>query len=160
MHRKFRTSLVLRAIFGTDTFRFSAMLGTFAFVYKFLLNSLPLLPIPTQLAFLLEPSFKSKAKRSRSIISSAESEPGSSGYVTPSSTLLPVHHNQSGTTSASGPSLTPSHLSINGEINYLRLGGARWHAVLAGALAGLGVMWEKKERRVTIAQQLFVRYVS
>jgi hypothetical protein len=34
----------------------------------------------------------------------------------------------------------------------------RWHAALAGAIAGgLGIMLEKKARRVTIAQQLFVR---
>ena len=35
----------------------------------------------------------------------------------------------------------------------------RWHAALAGALAGgLAVLWETKERRLGIAQQLFVRY--
>lgn len=34
----------------------------------------------------------------------------------------------------------------------------QWYAVVAGALAGgFGVMFEKKGRRVTIAQQLFVR---
>ena len=36
----------------------------------------------------------------------------------------------------------------------------RWHSMLAGALAGgLAVMFEKRSRRVVIAQQLFVRYV-
>ena len=36
----------------------------------------------------------------------------------------------------------------------------RWHAVVAGAIAGgIGVLFEKKNRRLTIAQQLFVRFV-
>lgn len=35
----------------------------------------------------------------------------------------------------------------------------RWHAMFAGALAGgLAVMFEKRSRRLVIAQQLFVRY--
>jgi hypothetical protein len=50
-------------------------------------------------------------------------------------------------------------LSLTSEIVYSRLDGARWHAVVAGALAGLSVLWEKKGRRITIAQQIFVRYV-
>ena len=34
----------------------------------------------------------------------------------------------------------------------------RWHALFAGALAGgLGLSFEKRRRRVNIAQQLFVR---
>lgn len=34
----------------------------------------------------------------------------------------------------------------------------KWYALVAGAIAGgLGVLFEKKGRRVTIAQQLFVR---
>ena len=34
----------------------------------------------------------------------------------------------------------------------------RWHAALAGAIAGgLAIMWEKKGRKGTIAQQMFVR---
>ena len=37
----------------------------------------------------------------------------------------------------------------------------RWYAIVAGAIAGgVGVMFEKKGRRVTIAQQMFVRYVQ
>lgn len=37
----------------------------------------------------------------------------------------------------------------------------RWHAVMAGALAGgLGLLFEKRGRRVNIAQQLFVRLVK
>ena len=34
-----------------------------------------------------------------------------------------------------------------------------WHAIVAGAVSGgVGILFEKKSRRVTIAQQLFVRY--
>lgn len=36
----------------------------------------------------------------------------------------------------------------------------RWHAVVAGAVAGgIGIMFEKRSRRIAIGQQLFVRYV-
>jgi len=36
----------------------------------------------------------------------------------------------------------------------------RWHAALAGAIAGgLAIMWETRRRRGVIAQQMFVRYV-
>jgi hypothetical protein len=35
----------------------------------------------------------------------------------------------------------------------------RWESALAGAVSGLAIFWEKRGRRVVIAQQLFVRYI-
>jgi hypothetical protein len=50
-------------------------------------------------------------------------------------------------------------LSAQAHQMWVRKKTRRWHAMLAGALAGgLAVMFEKRSRRVVIAQQLFVRY--
>ncbi|KAF8760001.1 peroxisome organization [Rhizoctonia solani] len=37
-------TLIRHAIFGSDSFRFAAMMGTFVAVYKFFINALPLIP--------------------------------------------------------------------------------------------------------------------
>ena len=51
-------------------------------------------------------------------------------------------------------------LSAHAQLVFLRKHTRRWHAAIAGAIAGgLAVIWEKKSRREIIAQQLFVRYV-
>ena len=56
----------------------------------------------------------------------------------------------------------PSRLSekaVKHEL-YMRKKGRRWHAALAGAVAGgLAILCEADSRRLTIAQQLFVRLV-
>ena len=49
-------------------------------------------------------------------------------------------------------------LSLTGKFNYSRMHVARWHAFVAGALAGFSVLSEKGEQRTMIAQQMFVRY--
>lgn len=44
---------------------------------------------------------------------------------------------------------------------WVRKKGRRWHAFVAGAVAGgVAILFETKKRRVGIAQQMFVRYVS
>ncbi|KAI6042738.1 hypothetical protein EDC04DRAFT_2656237 [Pisolithus marmoratus] len=49
-------------------------------------------------------------------------------------------------------------LSAHAQEVWVRKRTHRWHAALAGALAGsLAVMFEKRSRRIAIAQQLFVR---
>ena len=41
---------------------------------------------------------------------------------------------------------------------WVRRTARRWHSVIAGAVAGgIGLLFERKGRRLTIAQQLFVR---
>lgn len=50
-------------------------------------------------------------------------------------------------------------LSTRAQLMIIRKQTRRWHAALAGAVAGgLAIMWEKKGRKDLIAQQLFVRY--
>ena len=137
--------MVLHAIFGSDTFRFSSMLGSFTFIYKFLLNSLPLIPIPDQLS-ILQPYRSTRKHRAfdEGYFVSPNTESQAATPLT-----IPSKREKLGR--------KPGHLSVNSEIVYSRLDGARWHAILAGAVAGLSVLLEKKERRITIAQQIFVR---
>ena len=51
-------------------------------------------------------------------------------------------------------------LSTRAQLVLVRKQTRRWHAALAGGLAGaLAIMWEKRSRRVFIGQQMFVRLV-
>ena len=55
---------------------------------------------------------------------------------------------------------TRLHLSARAQLILFRKQTRRWHAALAGAIAGgLAIIWEKRTRRSLIAQQLFVRLV-
>ncbi|KAF9019287.1 hypothetical protein BDZ89DRAFT_322661 [Hymenopellis radicata] len=124
-----RLAILGHAIFGSDTWRFAAMLGTFTLVYKFLINALP----------LLFPPAKSKYN----------SQDGECDG--PEHTTLEVngdHHRRSARLS----------LSAHAQQVIVRKKTRRWHAALAGAVAGgLAVLFEKRGRRITIGQQLFVR---
>ncbi|SRR5258708_4701973 len=139
--------MILRALFGSDTLRFAAMLGSFTFIYKLFLNGLPFIPLPDRLAV-----FQSRGKR-RDLEAGLETpDESSTGHQTPltmpSKKYSPLKQEHK-----------RGHLSLHSEIVYTRLESARWHALLAGGLAGLSVLWEKKSRRITIAQQSFVRFV-
>jgi hypothetical protein len=120
--------------------------GSFTFIYKYLLNALPII-------FPKKPRNTSANSVSR---------------------YFPIH--QSGTDSAlveSSEPVTPSspgilirdrrpRLSLSAQATQIliRKKTRRWHAVFAGALAGgLAVMCEKAGRRTVITQQLFVRCV-
>lgn len=49
-------------------------------------------------------------------------------------------------------------LSSHAQQAWVRKKTRRWHAALAGAIAGsIAVMFEKRSRRIAIAQQMFVR---
>lgn len=153
--------MILHALFGPDSRRFAAMLGSFAFLYKFVLNALPLIPIPDQLAILRSGRENRLRNRGLDLESgySLSSPPGtglSSGQQTP----LMMHSRQAEKKLTDGRELAGrrgSRLSMQSQVLYSRLDSARWHAVVAGAIAGLSVLWEKKSRRITIAQQVFVR---
>ncbi|KAI6097507.1 hypothetical protein F5141DRAFT_1148941 [Pisolithus sp. B1] len=124
--KQMRYALIRHAIFGKDSFRFAAMLGSFVALYKFTLNALPvLLPQPSE----PPPSLFEESED--------ESEP-----VTPNPVKRRVRFS----------------LSAHAQEVWVRKRSHRWHAALAGALAGsLAVMFEKRSRRIAIAQQLFVR---
>lgn len=164
--RKFRVKLVFHALFGPDSWRFSAMLASFTFLYKLILNSLPLLPVPDALHFLRSEQQKRIRKlehdlESGSSLPSPPESGASTGQHTPLLMMQSRSRRERERPSADKPEKERrgSHLSLQSKVMYSRLAGARWHAYLAGAVAGLSVLFEKKSRRITIAQQLFVRCV-
>ena len=137
---------MLRALLGLDTFRFTAMLASFTFVYKFVLNSLPLLPIHERLSILL---LTPHTERSCPVDEERDDLP-------PQQISIPPNlYRVSPTTN--GSNFDATNPTAAAKKNHSRLVVPRWHAALAGALAGLSIVWEKKSRRTMISQQLFVR---
>ncbi|KAJ7485693.1 hypothetical protein FB451DRAFT_1230791 [Mycena latifolia] len=139
--RDHRLALIRNAVLGYDSFRFAAMLGTFAALYKFLINALP----------ILIPAIKPRPR----VLSSAFEDDDEEEIELPRPVSYP----------ASGPA-TPLHrrrsarlsLSAHAQMVLVRKRTRRWHAGLAGALSGsLAILWEKRSRRGIIAQQMFVR---
>ena len=165
--RRFRFTMILHALFGSDSQRFAAMLGSFAFLYKFILNSLPFIHIPDQLSILY--SARQNCLRLRELDlesgSSLPSPPGTprTGLTSGQQTPLMMRSRSaerklmSEKNKGEEEGRRKSRLSMQSQVLYSRLDTARWHAVVAGAIAGLSVLWEKKSRRITIAQQVFVR---
>ncbi|KAF9476729.1 hypothetical protein BDN70DRAFT_811756 [Pholiota conissans] len=133
--RDYRLSVIRHAVFGSDTWRFAAMLGTFTSLYKFIINALPIL-IPA-----INPRNVSKS-------SSAIEEDEEIDLEI--QTTLEVSSIEKRKTRIS--------LSKRAQLVLIRKQTRRWHAALAGAIAGgLAIMWEKRGRRGVIAQQMFVR---
>ena len=130
-----RAALIRHALFGEDTWRFSAMLGTFTSLYKFLINALPIL-IPA-----LNPSEGPKLSLELPLPVTAPTEKGANADETTTQEQR-------------------AHLTARAQLVLIRKSVRRWHAALAGAVAGgLAIMCEKRNRRGVISQQMFVRYV-
>ncbi|KAJ6588609.1 hypothetical protein B0H19DRAFT_1100265 [Mycena capillaripes] len=137
-----RLALIRNAIFGTDSLRFAAMLGTFAALYKFLINALP----------ILIPAIKPRPRTLSSPFDDDDDEeemdlPRTVSYPA-SGNATPLHRRRSARLS----------LSAAAQMVLVRKRTRRWHSALAGAIAGsLAILWEKRNRRGVIAQQMFVR---
>lgn len=135
-------SLVRHAIFGFDTIRFGAMLGTFTAIYKFLINALP----------ILVPAVNPR-RYSSSAVDDEETDIDmlESGRSASRLTVeVPLAERRARLS-----------LSTHAQMMIVRKKTRRWHAALAGAVAGaLAIVWEKRNRRGVIAQQMFVRYVT
>ncbi|KAJ7126265.1 hypothetical protein C8R44DRAFT_781501 [Mycena epipterygia] len=137
--RDHRLALIRNAVFGTDSLRFAAMLGTFAALYKFLINALPIL-IPAMKP-RLPSTFDEDDDEEEMELPRTVSYPNS-GPATP------LHRRRSARLS----------LSAHAHMALVRKRTRRWHAALAGAISGgLAILWEKRNRRGVIAQQMFVR---
>ncbi|KDQ63978.1 hypothetical protein JAAARDRAFT_27652 [Jaapia argillacea MUCL 33604] len=146
-----RIAALRHAIFGSDSIRFAAMLASFVSIYKFLINALPMYsPVET---------YTKRHSFSEFVLDDAEDEDDvDSGNATPSTSTAPPYEKRRSSRpllSARRPRLS---LSVTAQQIMVRKKTRRWHAVVAGAIAGaVAIMFEKKGRRVTIAQQLFVR---
>ncbi|RDB20199.1 hypothetical protein Hypma_013067 [Hypsizygus marmoreus] len=142
--RDIRFSVVRHAVFGSATWRFGAMLGTFTAIYKFLLNALPLLipairPPPIR--------YDDEDEKDSSPFFSDDLEAGPTAEH-PATTLRVPLTKRSARLS----------LSANAQLALVRKRTRKWHAAFAGAIAGgIAIMCEKRGRRDVIAQQMFVR---
>ena len=119
-------------------------IGSFVALYRILLNAFPLLfpanvPFHPNLPRLVEPS---------------PSPSQSGGSTTSNSELDPPDDNLLVKRAARLSSVAQAHQS------WLRKRSARWHSIVAGAVAGgVAISFESLSRRKVIAQQLFVRRV-
>ncbi|KAJ7708217.1 hypothetical protein B0H17DRAFT_452825 [Mycena rosella] len=125
------------AIFGSESLRFAAMLGTFAALYKFLLNALPIL-IPA-----VHPS-------AHDLPSGFDKEEGGSQASSDSGVItLDLHERHRP---------HPSLCTDDKKKVVVNRCTRRWHSALAGAISGgLAILWETQSQRSGIAQQVFVR---
>ncbi|KAL0950380.1 hypothetical protein HGRIS_010342 [Hohenbuehelia grisea] len=148
--KDYRFALIRHAIFGLDTFRFAAMLGTFTGVYRFLINALPLL-------------LSSKPHLTRQYSSALDDdeidlEDGRRDRLMRSGAYTPAVASSTTLEVPLAERRARLSLSAQARMVIIRKKTRRWHAVLAGAVAGaLAIVWEKPNRRGVIAQQLFVR---
>lgn len=111
-------------------------LGTFTSLYKFIINALPIL-IPA-----INPRHISKG-------SSAIEEDDEIDLESQMTSKVPLERRTA-----------RMSLSKRAQLVLIRKQTRRWHAALAGAVAGgLAIIWEARRRRGVIAQQMFVRCV-
>ncbi|CAG8629902.1 11661_t:CDS:2, partial [Acaulospora colombiana] len=134
------------ALLGPDSFKFAAMLGTFVTLYKLLLNTLPL--FSSHLSDFSPPLLPWGAQTPVTP-AGYDSDPNWS-LLTPSNEKGPIKFNLGDDTEdrPGEPQIDPSNIKATHEI-WIRKKGRRWHAALAGTIAGgLAVLWEKRERRL------------
>ncbi len=115
----------------------SVQSGTFTSLYKFIINALPIL-IPA-----ISPG---RIAQGSSALDDEDSEDALD--IESQSTLeIPLEKRKARLS-----------LSKRAQMVLVRKHTRRWHAALAGAVAGgLAIIWEKRNRRGVIAQQMFVR---
>ncbi|KAG9046168.1 hypothetical protein FS837_004923 [Tulasnella sp. UAMH 9824] len=165
--KKFRFALIRHALFGEEPRRFAAMLGVFAALYKFILNSLPI--IIRRWTYLRKTGFHTPTEDSNGetdLEANDEDSPLemksrrnklSSQLSKLASTLL-----DSATSSPSSPQ-RPPHLSSSTQasLQLAREKGYKfdaWHAALAGSIAaGVAILFERPKSRTAVGQQMFVR---
>lgn len=124
------------------------MIGSFVAVYKLLINTLPLIPnerLPTLLRYTppRPPSLDPESGRS---------SPGASNAP-----LYMRSKEERAHSAQEGEGTREIEERPLSRDVFVRKPVARWHALVAGGIAGLAVAFETSERRLTIAQQLFVR---
>ncbi|OSC97978.1 hypothetical protein PYCCODRAFT_1418695 [Trametes coccinea BRFM310] len=149
--KKFRLSLIRHALFGEDSLRFAAMLGAFVGLYKFILNSLPiLLPQP-------QPKETTHA-RTRSLFRASLARGGSSAPIDSPIDDSTEEVELGLPTRKKGARQARLSASAQAHQLWVRKRTRWWYSAFAGSVAGaLAILFEKKSRRTGIAQQMFVR---
>ncbi|KAI0722482.1 hypothetical protein C8Q76DRAFT_615216 [Earliella scabrosa] len=150
--RRYRLSLIRHALFGEDSFRFAAMLGSFVGLYKFILNALPLLlpqPEPREGTYNQERAlFRQSIKRRTG---------NSTDLSYDDHTLDEIEL---------GPPIDRTRPSRQARLSasaqahqvWVRKKTRWWYSACAGSIAGaIAILFEKRSRQVGIAQQMFVR---
>ncbi|KAH9029497.1 hypothetical protein EDB85DRAFT_1966271 [Lactarius pseudohatsudake] len=148
--RKTRISLVRHALFGQDSIRFGTMIGGFVAIYRILLNAFPLL-FHANAPISLNPRNLTKK-----LFSSSDSDSDSS--IDELSRPAAESHSPIDITPAARKREARLSFIAQAHQTWLRRRSARWHSIVAGAVAGgIAISFENPSRRNGIAQQLFVR---
>ncbi|OJT15479.1 hypothetical protein TRAPUB_7350 [Trametes pubescens] len=150
--KRFRLSLIRHALFGEDSVRFAATLASFVGLYKFILNALPiLLPQPR----IDETTHSRTRSLFRASIPGVSGQPGADSPFDEEASEdveLGIQQRKKGARQA--------RLSMSAQVHqmWVRKRTRWWYSAFAGSVAGaIAIMFEKRGRRVGIAQQMFVR---
>ncbi|KZP14376.1 hypothetical protein FIBSPDRAFT_1048814 [Athelia psychrophila] len=146
--KQYRFTIIRKAIFGEDPLRFASMLGSFTAIYKFLINALPIL-FPTS----------SRPRPSRFVLPNGDSTPTPHPLENGASAL--DDENPFSDMDTTEPlAARRGRLSVSAAAHqvWVRKKTRRWQSALAGSLAGgVAILCEKKNNRLGVAQQMFVR---
>ncbi|KAH9056355.1 hypothetical protein EDB87DRAFT_1637449 [Lactarius vividus] len=152
LRRRMRISLVRHALFGRDSIRFGTMIGGFVAIYRILLNAFPLL-FPANVPISL--NLRNFSKR---LFSSSDSDDDEDSSAYELSRLAMESHSPIDITPAARKKEARLSFVAQAHQTWLRRRSARWHSIVAGAVAGgIAISFENPSRRGGIAQQLFVR---
>ncbi|PWN94424.1 hypothetical protein FA10DRAFT_291704 [Acaromyces ingoldii] len=148
--KKVKGNAFVLALFGADNIRFSLMFASWTALYKATQNSLRLLtPLPPP---------KNRSSRSNqpgSGNTSGEELGSGTGAATPGAATP-----KSGLTELEGKSGREKAMIKAKQKRRAFMKDPRsrvWHAYVAGAVSGLAILVEKKDSRISLAQQLLVR---
>ncbi|KAI0265050.1 hypothetical protein BC834DRAFT_825303 [Gloeopeniophorella convolvens] len=148
---KGRLILIRHALFGPDSFRAAAMMGSFVALYRIILNALPLL-------FPADIPLRESIRKLFSQASHPAREDG--GSALDDSPPLSTPSTSPGSLGTSPGDKREARLSLSAQARqtWVRKKTRRWHSVLAGSVAGaIAISFEKRSRQSAMAQQLFVR---
>lgn len=159
--KKAQGKAFLLAIFGADNIRFGLMFAAWSMLYKATSNSLRLItPLPPTYAN------RSRSKRAKSAPPSADDKEVELKHTSrsgsgdedgnPSGTATP----RSGFDQLEGKEGKERMLEKAKQKRRAFMLDPRsrvWHAYLAGAVSGLAILVERKDSRISLAQQLLVR---
>ena len=150
-----QSKVFLLAMFGADNIRFSLMFAAWTTLYKATANSLRLMtPIPP-----------SKSRPTRSKSNPEGTTQANSGNASGEEGLESGHASGAATPISGWRELEGKEGAERAEVKakqkmraFMRDPRSKvWHAYLAGAISGLAIMVEKKDSRISLAQQLLVR---